>query len=80
MELHNIAIEQCVLMALMTVQNSLEVVSNDLTKDSFHADRHKLIFQAITDLSNECKPYDALLVEQQLNDSKSLATIGGSEY
>ena len=79
-ELHNIAMEQCVLMALMTVQNSLEVVSNDLTKDSFHADRHKLIFQSITDLSNESKPYDVLLVEQKLNDSKLLALAGGSEY
>ncbi|MFW1796283.1 replicative DNA helicase [Acinetobacter guillouiae] len=79
-DLHNIAMEQCVLMSLMTVKDSLEIVINDLSVESFFAERHKLIFQSIIELSNENKPYDVLLVEQKLNEKKCIQTAGGSEY
>ena len=79
-QLHNISIEQCVLTALMTVQNSLEVVINDLSEDCFFAERHKEIFNAITELSNENKPYDVVFVEQKLIETKRIELIGGTEY
>lgn len=64
--IHNIPMEQAVLTALMTVSNSFDVVSNDLDVNSFFPERHKLIFQCISELANENKPYDVLLVEQKL--------------
>ncbi|WEE38361.1 DnaB-like helicase N-terminal domain-containing protein [Acinetobacter sp. TAC-1] len=79
-DLHNIAMEQCVLMSLMTVKDSLEIVINDLSVESFHAERHQLIFRSILELSNENKPYDVLLVEQKLNEKKWTQTAGGAEY
>ncbi|MEG2269020.1 MAG: DnaB-like helicase N-terminal domain-containing protein, partial [Acinetobacter sp.] len=78
--IHNLSIEQCVLVALMTVQNSLETVMSDLDIECFCAERHKAIFKAITELSNENKPYDAVLVEQKLIETKTLELSGGSKY
>lgn len=78
--IHNLSIEQCVLVALMTVQNSLETVMGDLDIECFYAERHKAIFKSITELSNENKPYDAVLVEQKLIETKTLELSGGSKY
>ena len=79
-EIHNNSIEQCVLVALMTVQNSLETVMGDLDENCFYANRHQEIYKAITDLSSENKPYDVLLVEQKLNEKNSLVGVDPSEY
>ena len=79
-QLHSTAIEQCVLAALMTVQNSLETVINDLSEDCFFSERHKEIFKAITELSNENKPYDVVFVEQKLIETKRIELIGGAVY
>ena len=45
-DIHNIAIEQCVLAALMTVQNSYETVAGDLTQDCFFSTKHQEVFQS----------------------------------
>lgn len=79
-EIHNNSIEQCVLAALMTVQNSLETVMNDLDENCFFATRHQEIYKAITDLANEDKPYDVVFVEQKLNEKNSLLGITPAEY
>ncbi|TCM62335.1 replicative DNA helicase [Acinetobacter calcoaceticus] len=79
-DLFNIAIEQSVLVSLMTVQNSLEQVNSDLDAKCFHSERHQTIFKTITDLANESKPYDIVLVEQRLTQEKKLELSGGSEY
>lgn len=77
-DIHNIAIEQCVLAALMTVQNSYETVAGDLTQDCFFSTKHQEVFKAISELADSGKPYDAVLVEQKLNQSKSL--VDASDY
>ena len=77
-DIHNIAIEQCVLAALMTVQNSYETVAGDLTQDCFFSTKHQEIFKAILELADAGKPYDVVLVEQKLNQSKSV--LDATEY
>ncbi|AVH14393.1 replicative DNA helicase [Acinetobacter indicus] len=79
-EIHNNSIEQCVLAALMTVQNSLETVMNDLDESCFFATRHQEIYKAITDLASENKPYDVVFVEQKLNEKNSLVGVTPAEY
>ena len=77
-DIHNIAIEQCVLAALMTVQNSYETIAGDLTQDCFFSTKHQEIFKAISELADSGKPYDAVLVEQKLNQSNP--TLGAKDY
>lgn len=78
--IHNIPMEQAVLTALMTVANSFDVVSNDLDVECFFPERHKQIFQAIAELANDNKPYDFVMVEQQLKQKNVIHLMGGSEY
>ncbi|WP_335951738.1 replicative DNA helicase [Acinetobacter beijerinckii] len=78
--IHNIPMEQATLTALMTVANSFDVVSNDLDENCFFPERHKQIFAAITELANENKPYDFVMVEQQLKQKNVIHLMGGSEY
>lgn len=78
--IHNIPMEQAVLTALMTVANSFDVVSNDLDEHCFFPERHKQIFTAIAELANENKPYDFVMVEQQLKQKNVIHLMGGSEY
>ncbi len=63
---HNLAIEQAVLAALMTVAESFEQVGDVLQESDFYATRHKYIFRAIDTLAKENSPYDAVLVNDWL--------------
>lgn len=78
--IHNIPMEQAVLTALMTVAESYEIVANDIDTDCFFPERHKQIFNAIQELAHENKPYDLVMVEQQLNSKNVLHLMGGSDY
>lgn len=78
--IHNIPMEQAVLTTLMTVANSFDLVSNDIDVECFFPGRHKQIFQAVSDLANDNKPYDAVMVEQRLKQLNVLHLVGGTEY
>ena len=77
---HNLAIEQAVLAALMTVAESFEQVNDVLKENDFYATRHKYIFRAIEKLAQENSPYDAVLVSDWLLKQNLLDAIGGEEY
>lgn len=77
---HNLAIEQAVLAALMTVAESFEQVSDLLKENDFYATRHKYIYRAIEKLAQENSPYDAVLVNDWLLKQNLLSAIGGEEY
>ena len=76
---HNLAIEQAVLAALMTVAESFEQVGDLLKESDFYATRHKYIFRAIEKLAQENSPYDAVLVNDWLVKQNLLDAIGGEE-
>ena len=77
---HNLAIEQAVLAALMTVAESYEQVGDSLQENDFYASRHKYIFRAIAQLAQENSPYDAVLVNDWLVKQNLLDAVGGEEY
>ena len=49
-KIYDLAIEQSVLAALMTVAESYSEIENLLTEDDFYATRHKAIFNAVVAL------------------------------
>jgi len=78
--LYEIQIEQCVLVAIMTVATSFDVIAHDLDEGCFYPERHKQIYKAIVDLANENHPYDLVSVATKLKDKNLLETIGGEQY
>ena len=50
----------------------MKLLQVTLTQDCFFSTKHQEVFKAISELADSGKPYDAVLVEQKLNQSKSL--------
>jgi len=77
---HSMNMEQAVLAALMSIAESWDQVSEVLNESDFYVQRHRLIFQAISNLASASMPYDAVMVSDWLEGQHFLETIGGQEY
>lgn len=78
--IHEIRIEQCVLVAIMTTTASYDLIAHDLDVGCFYSERHQQIYKAIVELANENLPYDLVMVAQKLTDKNILNEIGGEQY
>ena len=76
----DVTFEQAVLAALMSIDAAYDEVCDKLHVESFLADRHKAIFEAITALKKESGRVDAILVMEWLESRKKLAVAGGQQY
>ncbi len=70
--------EQAVLGSIMLRKDAMHEVEDMITPDSFYAEKHKKIFQAMLDLSARNEPIDMLSLSTKLSEqkfwSKSAAT------
>lgn len=78
--LSDVSFEQATLAALMSIDAAYDEVCDKLHTESFLADRHKAIFEAITALKKESGRVDAILVMEWLESRKKLAVAGGQQY
>lgn len=79
-KIYDLAIEQSVLAALMTVAESYSEIENLLTEDDFYSTRHKAIFSAVVALDAKNSPYDAVLVNNWLKSHDMSEKVGGEQY
>lgn len=79
-ELYKIGLEQAVLASLMSIKDALDRLPDGFTAELFFAERHQLIFKAITDLAKNSKPYDAVMVSGWLTDRSKIDDVGGESY
>lgn len=77
---HSLSMEQAILSALMTVQESFEIIMDIINESDFFAMRHQLIFRAVAALNSRGEPYDAILVNDWLISNKLDTSAGGEEY
>nr|MDT0253519.1 DnaB-like helicase N-terminal domain-containing protein [Endozoicomonas sp.] len=77
---HSIEAEQSVLGGLMLDNQALDRVGDKLTSDAFYNPGHRLIYAAISTLSNETKPFDPLTVAEILENRGELDDVGGLVY
>lgn len=76
----DVTFEQAVLAALMSIDSAYDEVCDKLHKESFLADRHKAIYEAITALKAKGGGVDALVVMEWLESRKKLSVAGGEAY
>ena len=57
-----IQVEQCVLNQLLGRDGAFDMVSDVVIADDFDALRHQIIYQAVSDLAMNGKPYDQVMV------------------
>lgn len=78
--LSDVRFEQATLAALMSIDAAYDEVCNKLHVESFLAERHKAIYEAITALKKDGGRVDAVLVMEWLESRKKLAVAGGQQY
>lgn len=72
--------EQAVLGSIMLRKDAMHEVEDMISSDSFYADKHKIIFQSMLELSSKNEPIDMLSLSTKLGEKKSLERVGGNQY
>ncbi len=75
-----IDLEEAVLGALMIERDSIMSVQEFLRPESFYKEAHRIIYQAILDLSAKIEPIDLYTVGQMLQRNGRLPEVGGAAY
>ncbi|MHB8355032.1 MAG: replicative DNA helicase [Burkholderiales bacterium] len=77
---HAIEAEQSVIGALLIQPDVLDAIVSTVTGNDFYELRHRLLFQAIVDMSVARQDVDAVTISEWLRDRDLLADIGGMQY
>jgi len=72
--------ERAVLGSIMLRKDAIHEVEDMVNPDSFYAEKHKIIFQAMLDLFLKSEPIDMLSLSTKLGEQKNLERIGGNKY
>lgn len=72
--------EMAVLGSIMLRKDAMHEVEDILSPDSFYAEKHKIIYSAMQDLTMKNEPIDMLSLSTKLKDQKKLELIGGNKY
>ncbi len=72
--------EQAVLGSILLRKDAIFEVEDVLSPDSFYVPKHKIIYQAMLDLSSKNEPIDTLSLSARLSEQKVLDNIGGNAY
>ena len=72
--------EKAVLGSIMLRKDAMHEIEDVVNPDSFYAEKHKMIFQAMLDLSLKNEPIDMLSLSTKLSEQKVLESIGGNQY
>jgi replicative DNA helicase len=77
---HSIDAEQAVLGGLMLSPEAWDRVADRLNEDDFYRKDHRLIFRAITELSNKSLPCDAVTLGEWFESQGISELVGGTAY
>jgi replicative DNA helicase len=72
--------EKAVLGAIMLRPIAMQEVDDIISVDSFYAEKHSIIYRAMTELALNNEPIDLLSLSNKLKDKKLLDKIGGNTY
>jgi replicative DNA helicase len=76
----NIEAEMALLGSIMLRPEALHDVADIVNADSFYSDKHRIIFETMTELFSKRLPIDLLSVSARLKDKGWLDQIGGNTY
>ena len=77
---HSIEGEQAVLGGLLLSPRAFDQVADVITETDFYREDHRLIYQAIHELSNKGKPCDAVTVTEWFESHGLVDQIDGGGY
>ncbi|MBL8297304.1 MAG: replicative DNA helicase [Rhodanobacteraceae bacterium] len=77
---HSVDAEQAVLGGLMLSPEAWDKVADRLNEDDFYRKDHRVIFRAITELSNKSMPCDAVTLGEWFESQGLADLVGGTAY
>ncbi len=72
--------EQALLGSILIRTDALYEISDALRAESFYAEKHRLIYEAMLDLQSKREPIDLLTLATRLEERGQLESIGGRAY
>ena len=75
-----VELEEAVLGALMLESDTVTIVQEYITEQSFYKEEHRIIYKAINQLSIDNKPIDIFTVTEHLKANRCLTKVGGAAY
>ncbi len=77
---HNIEAERAVLGSMMLAGEAVVIAAEGLKKDDFYHEGHRLIFEAILELSYAGQPADLVTLTNRLTSKLVIDKVGGAVY
>ncbi|MCX5787397.1 MAG: replicative DNA helicase, partial [Elusimicrobia bacterium] len=69
--------ERAVLGSMLIDKDAVERALEIVAETDFYADAHRIVFRAMADLHQACKPVDLLIVAEELRTRNQLGDVGG---
>lgn len=76
----NIDAEKALLGAIMMRPQAIHDISDQLNKDAFYSEKHKIIFGTMLELLAKNEPIDMVVLSARLREKNLLDNIGGASY
>ncbi len=76
----NIDAEKALLGAIMMRPQSIHEISDQLAKDAFYSEKHRIIYATMLELLSRSEPIDMVVLSAKLKEKKLLDNIGGASY
>ncbi|ORU89954.1 MAG: replicative DNA helicase [Cycloclasticus sp. symbiont of Poecilosclerida sp. M] len=77
---HSLQAEQSILGGLMLDNQCWDVVIDKVASEDFYRKDHRMIFDAIEDLSRREQPFDVITISEVLGQQEQLDEVGGLAY
>ena len=73
-------VEEAVLGAMLIEPSSVDIALEELTPSCFYDPRHRMIFEAMTELVNQHISVDIVTASAKLRENGNLEAVGGSVF
>lgn len=77
---NNIDSERALLGSIMLRPEAIHEIMDIIRADAFYAEKHRLIFQSMSELFTKNEPIDLLTISSRLTEKNQLEQIGGTGY
>ena len=77
---HNAEAERTVLAAILVDNTAFNSAAEILTRDDFHREAHRRIFEAMAILAEKSQPIDLVTLKDELARASALEAVGGASY
>ena len=77
---HNIDSERALLGSTMLRPEAIHEIMDTLRPEAFYSEKHRIIFQSMSELFQKNEPIDLLTLSARLTEKGQLDQIGGSNY